>query len=366
MSISYDIPNSVLDFWSYLDAVSEGRVMKIKVAIIGATGYTGRELIKILLNHPNIQITNLVSRSFPGVEISKIHKELVGRFDKRCEALNIGKITKNADIAFLALPHGLSQDLVPGFLKRGCRIIDLSADFRLKDKSLYNKWYNLKHKYPNLLKKALYGLPEIYNKRERDRIFPQKELIANPGCYATSMILALAPISLAKWIHGEVYIDAKSGVSGAGRKLELPYHFPECNENLTPYKVASHRHTPEVEEVLKEISIVFVPHLVPINRGILSTAYIKLKKSATIKKVYNLYKDYYKESFFVRIMKPGEFPQIKNVFNTNYCDIGFALTGKMDTLIVISAIDNLIKGASGQAVQNMNLMLGFDERTALA
>lgn len=339
--------------------------MKLKVAIIGATGYTGRELIKILLNHPSVQITNLVSQSFPGVEISGIHKELVGRFDKRCEALNIVKIAKNVDIVFLALPHGLSQNLVPEFLKTGCRVIDLSADFRFKNKSLYSKWYGTKHKYPNLLKKALYGLPEIYGEREKGRIFAQKELIANPGCYATSVILALAPVAFSKWICREVYVDAKSGVSGAGRKLELSYHFPECNENLTPYKVASHRHTPEIEEVLKGTSIVFVPHLVPLNRGILSTAYIKLKRSATIKKIYALYNDYYKNSIFVRVLKPGEFPQTKNVFNTNYCDIGFALTGKMDTLIVISAIDNLIKGASGQAVQNMNLMLGFDERTAL-
>jgi N-acetyl-gamma-glutamyl-phosphate reductase len=334
----------------------------IRVSIVGASGYTGRELIKILLKHPSVKIAYLTSETYKGKRISEVHKSLAGLIDKKFEKLNMEKVAGDSDFIFLALPHGKSQKPVAEFLKRGKKVIDLSADYRLKEKSLYEKWYGLKHSYPQLLKKAVYGLPEIY----REEI-EKSSLVANPGCYPTGVILGVAPLLVHRLGDGNSIIaDAKSGVSGAGRKLDIAYHFSECHENLTPYSVGKHRHIPEIEQELSKISrqkitISFAPHLVPMDRGILSTIYLNLKRKIPFTEIWNLYKDYYRKAPFVRILPESNFPQVKNVVETNFCEIGLMIDERTNRIIIITAIDNLVKGASGQAIQNMNLMCGFRE-----
>ncbi len=338
----------------------------IRVGIIGASGYTGRELIKILLKHPEVRIAHLTSETYKGKMISDVHNTLAQFINKRFESLSTEKVAGDSDLIFIALPHGKAQKPVAEFLNKGKKVIDLSADYRLKSKSLYERWYGLKHSYPHLLKGAVYGLPEIY----REEI-EKSSLIANPGCYPTGVILGLAPIMTYGLGDGNsIVIDAKSGVSGAGRRLDIAYHFSECHENLTPYSVGKHRHIPEIEQELSKISkekvvISFTPHLVPMDRGILSTIYVNLKKETSLNKLWSFYKEYYRKAPFVQILPKSNFPEIRNVVGTNFCEIGLMVDERTNRMIIITAIDNLVKGASGQAVQNMNLMFGFRETEAL-
>jgi len=337
----------------------------MKVSVIGATGYTGAELVKILLGHPEVKLGSITSKSFAGKKISDVYPNL--DTDLVCDEIDLDRISSESILVFVALPHSASMEVVAKLYSRGKKVIDLSADFRITNPSVYEKWYETAHTQKELLKEAAYGLPEIY----RDEI-RKASLVANPGCYPTSVILALAPLLENELIEEEgIIIDAKSGVSGAGRKLALNTHYPEINESLHPYAVEGHRHTPEMEQELskmakKKINITFVPHLVPLNRGIMSTCYATLKASLKKADIFGFYKDSYDDAPFVQVLSPGEFPHIKDVIYSNRCRIGIAVDNGRRRIIVISSLDNLVKGASGQAVQNMNLMLGLDERIGLS
>ncbi|MDD3905642.1 MAG: N-acetyl-gamma-glutamyl-phosphate reductase [Candidatus Omnitrophica bacterium] len=335
----------------------------IKVGIVGATGYAGAEAIRILLGHKDVKITELARFSDTDEPISTVFPEFKGRIDMICKKIDATEISRNVDFVFLGLPHKAAMDLVPIFIKAGKSVVDLSADYRLSPEA-YKKWYGLEHKDKANLPKAVYGLPELY----RDAIKKSK-LIANPGCYPTSVILGTAPALKTKAIDPRYIIaDSKSGTSGAGRKADLSLSFCEVNENLKAYKVNEHQHMPEMNKILFEVSgeaidMVFTPHLIPMNRGILSTIYLRLNKKFDTKAVIDMYKDFYKGKPFVRVLDEGIFPQIKSVVMTNYCDIGIKVSG--ENLIVVSCIDNLTKGAAGQAVQNMNIMCGFPETEGL-
>ena len=340
--------------------------MIINVGIIGATGYAGEELIDILLRHPDVRIKNISAKITQAQAIADIFPKFKGRIDLICKKPDIGEIVKSCHLVFLALPHTVSMSIVPKLLKAGLKVIDLSADYRLKDTRVYQKFYNVKQTDKANLGKAVYGLPEIYRLKIRKARF-----IANPGCYPTASILALAPLVAFDIIElGAIIIDAKSGVTGAGRKLAEGFLFSEINEDFKAYKINVHQHSPEINQELsrlagEKIHVTFVPHLLPLSRGILSTIYVKKTQNAKRKaqKLITLYKNFYKKEPFVRIKKEGEFPRIKDVALTNFCDIG--IKEDADSVIVISAIDNLLKGASGQAVQNMNIMYKFPETTAL-
>ncbi len=338
---------------------------KLKVAIVGATGYAGCELIRILLRHPDVCISS-VSRRLEGSEkISDIFPVFRGRLDLPCENVDVPSICKAADFIFLALPHKVSMSFVPGFLKAGKKVVDLSADYRLKDTAEYEKWYGVKHTSPELLGSAVYGLPEV-NKQK----IASAKLVANPGCYPTGSLLGIIPLLDGKFIDsGGIIIDAKSGATGAGRTPAVSLLFAEVNENLKAYKVNRHQHMPEIDQELSGVSgsaveVVFTPHLVPMNRGILSTIYMTLSKNMDTSSALEVFKGYYKDMPFVRVLAENIFPETKDVLGTNFCDIGIKVTGRR--VIVVTAIDNLYKGASSQAVHNMNLMEGFDERAGLA
>jgi N-acetyl-gamma-glutamyl-phosphate reductase len=340
--------------------------MKIKVSIIGATGYTGIELIRILKAHPRIELSILVSHSYVGKKIWEVYPHLYFYIDSLCKDEKIDEVIKNSDCIFTALPHGHAMNLAREIIKNNKILIDLGADFRIKDHKIYEEWYKLEHSAKDLLENSVYGLPEIY----RDKIKNAK-LIANPGCYPTSIILALYPVLKEKLIDVDnIIIDSKSGVSGAGRSPLLETHFCEVNENIKAYSVPNHRHIPEIEQELsiiagKEVKISFIPHLIPINRGILSTIYTKLQINITEEEILTLYKNFYKREKFIRILPKGMLPSTKNVLGTNFCDISITVDKRTNRLIIISAIDNLIKGAVGQAVQNMNIVFGFDEDEGL-
>ncbi|MCX5666060.1 MAG: N-acetyl-gamma-glutamyl-phosphate reductase [Candidatus Omnitrophica bacterium] len=335
----------------------------IKVGVVGATGYAGEEVIKILINHKGVEITELSAVIDKEEPISSIFPVFKGRLDLICHKPDAQKMAKNIDLVFLALPHKVSMEIAPVFLKAGKLVVDLSADYRL-DPGVYKVWYGVEHKDTANLPQAVYGLPELYH----DEIKKAK-LIANPGCYPTSAILGVAPAAREGIIDkNSIIIDSKSGVTGAGRKPDLALSFGEVNENLKAYKVNEHQHKPEINRILSlvagsAIDVVFTPHLIPMNRGILSTIYMKLNKKIDTKAAVDLYKKFYKGKPFVKVYDEGKLPQIKDVVFTNFCDIGVKVTG--DTLIVIACIDNLKKGAAGQAVQNMNIMAGFDETEGL-
>ena len=339
----------------------------IKVGILGASGYTGLELIRILLNHPHVKISVVTSEKYSGNKISDVFPFFKGHLDLKYESLSPEEVLKKCDFVFSALPHKASMSAVPPLLKAGKKVVDLSADFRLKSPSTYKDWYKEEHKNPELLNSAVYGLPEL--KRERIK---SANLVANPGCYPTSVILALAPLLKGNIIDTDsIIVDSKSGVTGAGRKVEEALLFSECNDNFKAYNIASHRHTPEMEQEISEIAkkaikITFTPHLLPVNRGILSTIYCSpLNKNLASENILKIYEDFYKGERFVRILGIGKSPQTHYVLGSNYCDIGFQMDERTGRIIIVSAIDNLVKGASGQAVQNMNIMLGFKEDTAL-
>jgi N-acetyl-gamma-glutamyl-phosphate reductase len=332
----------------------------IKTGIVGITGFTGLELLKILSLHSKVSLEYVASRSETSKLISDIYPQFEKLSDKRIEKIDIDHI-KQLDVVFLALPHTVSMEIakeVAGYVK----IVDLSADFRLKNIDTYKKWYKKEHTATGLIEDAVYGLCEI----NREKI-AHASLVANPGCYATSIELPLAPIL--EYIDAkDIISDSKSGVSGAGRGLKEGMQFCEVNENFKAYSVAKHRHTPEIEEFLSSISnsdvnLTFSPHLLPIQRGMLSTIYVKFKDQVKKENLYDIYNNFYKDSFFIRIK--DEIPTVNNVRGTNFCDIGFEIDERNNRVIIISVIDNLIKGASGQAVQNMNIMFNIDEKEGL-
>lgn len=337
----------------------------LKVGIMGVSGYAGEELIRILLSHTGVQIT-AVAAKIEKIAIDNLYPWLKARLDLECSDMSADEISEKCDIVFLALPHKVSMQFVPLFLKRGLKVIDLSADFRLRDVSVYEKWYEVKHGCSEYINKAVYGLPELYREKIK-----RADLIANPGCYPTSVILGCAPLLTQDLVDaGFIVCDSKSGVSGAGRVSSQALMFTEIQNSFRPYKVNVHRHMPEMDQELSVISgskvnINFIPHLVPMERGILSTVYLKLKKDINTKKALALYKDFYKKEYFVRVLDEGTLPDTKNTARTNFCDVSLNIFPERSLAIVITAIDNLVKGASGQAVQNMNVMCGFDEKEGL-
>ncbi len=337
---------------------------KKKVAVLGASGYTGSELIRFLLTHPNVEITHLTAEKHAGRMISDVFPHFGGFLDLELKPLRPKSIPKNIDVIFAALPHGTSAAVIEQLYDRDVKIIDLGADFRISSKN-YKKWYG-QHPCPALIKKAVYGIVEL----NREKIKKAK-LVANPGCYPTSSILGLAPAVKHKLAdESSIIIDSKSGVSGAGRSPSLDYHFSEVNEGVKAYKVGDHRHMPEIEEALSNysglnVNVSFTPHLIPMDRGILSTIYVNLKKKLTTKKLINIYKEHYKREKFVRISEEMSYPSTNQVRGSNFCDIGIKVNSSGTRAVIVSVIDNLVKGASGQAVQNMNLMLGYDELTGI-
>ncbi|MBU1808421.1 MAG: N-acetyl-gamma-glutamyl-phosphate reductase [Candidatus Omnitrophica bacterium] len=335
----------------------------LKVGVVGATGYAGEEVINILIRHKGVEITELSAIIDKEEPISSLLPVFKGKLDIICKKPDPEGMAKNVDLVFLGLPHTVSMKIAPVFLKAGKLVVDLSADYRL-DPKVYEKWYGVAHKDTINLTQAVYGLPELY----RDSI-KKARLLANPGCYPTSVILGIAPALFEKAIdRSSIIADSKSGATGAGRKADIGLIFCEINENLKAYKVNEHQHKPEINTILsrvagEDINIVFTPHLIPMNRGILSTIYLKLTRSMTTEAVVELYKKFYHGKPFVRVYDAGKLPQVRDVVGTNFCDIGVKVSGS--TLIVVSCIDNLTKGAAGQAVQNMNLMCGFDETEGL-
>jgi len=335
----------------------------INIGIIGANGYTGFELMKILSRHPNARLQILTSRSQKGKKITEAYPSLTALKDQSFEDVDMDKLSKT-DVVFSCLPHASSAEICAKLYKSGVKVIDLSADFRYKDIELYENTYKVKHPAPELLKSAVYGLPELY----RDQI-KNSSLVGNPGCYPTSAILPLYPLLKENIINNSsLIIDSKSGTSGAGKKADVDLIFSEVNESLKAYAVTTHRHTSEIEEVLSlnsksDVTVCFTPHLLPITRGILSAIYAPLNTAVTMDDIYSIYAQYYQSEPFVKVIQ--ELPQIKWVANTNNIFIGFRIDSKNNMLIIISVLDNLIKGASGQAVQNMNIMFGLPETTGL-
>lgn len=338
----------------------------LKVAICGGSGYTGGELLRLLSKHPEIEVIAVTSEKSAGKKVSDLFPHLHKYSNLVYEPLDREKLLDKADLFFMALPHGTSQEAVDSFLKNRKKVIDLSADYRLRDAKIYEEWYNVPHKFQGTLKKAVYGLPELYRKK-----IAKAQLIANPGCYPTGAVLGLYPATKNKLIDiDSIVIDSKSGTTGAGRQSDVTFSYCEVNEGFRAYGIATHRHTPEIEQEIsfvagKNIKVNFTPHLVPLDRGILTTIYAKLTKDVDLKKVLEIYKKAYAKEPFTRVLDEGRYPNVKNVRGTNLCEIGLNVNKRTNTLIVVTAIDNLMKGASGQAVHNMNIMMGFDEKTAL-
>lgn len=333
----------------------------IKVGILGATGYTGAELVRLLMRHPEAEIAAVGSNSFAGKKLSEIYPNLKNIFDMECVSQD--EVIAAGDVIFACLPHGLSQDAAAKCFSAGKIFIDLGADFRLEDEQQYSEWYGGRFDDRILHKEAVYALPELFREDIKGR-----RIIANPGCYPTASALALFP-ALKRGIAESdiIVIDAKSGVTGAGRDHKP---FADCNEALGAYKVAQHRHTPEIEQTLmkaanKRLKLTFVPHLLPVNRGVSCTCYTRLKLGMTEERVRDVYEAFYADERFVRLLPAGETANIKNVRMSNICEISLHIDRRTGMLVVISAIDNMIKGAAGQAVQNMNIVCGFDEGTGL-
>jgi N-acetyl-gamma-glutamyl-phosphate reductase len=337
----------------------------IRIGIYGGSGYTGQELLRLLLGHSGAKVVATTSRRFAGQPVAEVYPHFGGLTDLIYTDASPDEIAGQADLIFLALPHGVSMEMVPAFIRTGRKVIDLSADFRIRDAEVYGAWYG-PHRAAQMLPEAVYGLPEIHRERIREARF-----VANPGCYPTSIILGLAPALKSQWIDpASVIADSKSGVSGAGREPQTSSLFCEVDGGFKAYKVGSHRHTPEIEQELgllagQEMKISFTPHLLPVKRGILSTLYATLKREASAEEVTALYREFYRDEPFVRICRAGQFPNLSSVVGSNFCDIGLTVDKRTGRLIVVAALDNLIKGASGQAIQNMNLMSGLDERTGL-
>jgi N-acetyl-gamma-glutamyl-phosphate reductase len=348
-----------------------------RVAVAGASGYTGAELVRLLAQHPLVKLTAVTSEKAAGSAVATVFPHLRNVVRLTFEALAPDALSKQADVVFLALPHTKSMAPVASCLPAGTKVIDLSADYRLKDPRLFERWYQTPHSHPDLLKQAVYGLPELHRSA-----IAQAQLVASPGCYPTAAVLQLAPlVANGLVVTDTIVIDAKSGISGAGRSPALPYHFPEAHESLEPYKIGLHRHIPEIEQELNDLkdrrepgqgltapvplTVAFTPHLVPMNRGILSTAYCRVKGPMNeLAALRALYRDFYKNEPFVRILE-DVMPNPRHVRGSNFCDVAIHHDGRAGWIITVAALDNLIKGAAGQAIQAMNLMLGYPEETGL-
>jgi len=339
--------------------------MKTRVGVIGATGYTGVELLRLLLLHPKVEVTVLTSQKYAEVEIDQVFPSLTSRLQVKCEELNVDHISQKVDFIFTAVPHKTAMETVPLFYQKGKRVVDLSADFRFKDAGIYEQWYQ-KHTSADLLPESVYGLPELHREKIRNA-----KIVGNPGCYPTGALIGLIPLIKNEMISYEnIVIDAKSGVSGAGRDVVLGSLFCEVNEGVKAYKIFDHRHLPEIEQELSEMAqkkvvVTFVPHLIPMDRGILTTLYIHLNKRVKTEDVLNTFQEYYRGEPFIRIYPKGKVPNTKDVRGSNYCDIGVNVSESDSRAVIITAIDNLVKGASGEAVQNMNIMLGYPETMGL-
>ncbi|HLE25942.1 MAG TPA: N-acetyl-gamma-glutamyl-phosphate reductase [Thermodesulfobacteriota bacterium] len=337
---------------------------KKRVAVLGASGYTGSDLLRLLLSHPNVEVTYATAERHAGKTISDVLPHLRNLLKLELQPLDVKSIPDEIEIVFAALPHGASAKVVEELIERGKRVVDLGADFRLSHR-VYKEWYG-EHPCPELIPQAVYGITELFEPK-----IAKAKLVANPGCYPESAILGLAPVLNNKMIEEDlIIIDSKSGVSGAGRSPELAYHFCEVNEGIKAYKVGEHRHTPEIDEVLSNYSglnvrVSFTPHLIPMDRGILSTIYIKLREERTTKELLDLYENFYIGKRFIRITPEKTYPSTGDVRGSNFCDIGIRANPKNGTAIIISVLDNLVKGASGQAIQNMNVMMGFEESAGL-
>ncbi|KPI53413.1 N-acetyl-gamma-glutamyl-phosphate reductase [Clostridioides difficile] len=334
---------------------------KIKAGIIGATGYVGAELLRVLINHDKVEVTAIGSNSYVGKDIVDIYPSIGYKNSMIC--IENEKVIDMCDVVFTALPHGVSEKFAIKAIESKKKVIDLGADFRIKDEETYNKWYGVSFIDEILHKKAVYGLSEIYKDDIKDA-----DIIANPGCYPTSISLPLIPLLSSKLIKNNIIIDSKSGLTGAGRELSISSHFTEVNENITAYKIGKHRHTPEIEQNLSEaykekVKVVFTPNLIPVNRGILSTIYCMKEDNISIDCIHKKLTDYYENKEFIEVLPLDKVASLKNVKFSNKCVI--SLHENEDTLIICSAIDNMIKGAAGQAIQNMNIMFGIDETTGL-
>lgn len=339
----------------------------MKVAIIGATGYGGAELVRILRHHPHVSIHSIHATSLHGEPLSNVYPHMQGLVNHKLQPADIDIIASAVDLVFMATPSGVAMKLAPEFLQKGVKVIDLSGDYRIKNQAIYEKWYGIKAADKDLLDSAVYGLTEWVDDVE----ISKTNLISNPGCYPTSALLGLAPLVKEKLIDEKsIIIDAKTGVSGAGKGISAATHFSETNDNLKVYKLNRHQHTPEVEQILQNWNsavdfVTFTTHLVPMTRGIMSTIYATAKNSVKLKQLIDLYKESYQDNYFVRIRQEGNYPGTKEVYGSNFCDIAVTYDERTNRITVVSVIDNLVKGASGQAVQNMNKMLGLDEKIGL-
>lgn len=337
----------------------------MRVGVIGATGYTGFELVRLLLGHPEVELAYLTSRAHAGQSFSRTFPSFQGLIDLECEQLEPEKAAAAADFFFFALPHGFSQKIIPSLLETNKRVVDLAADFRLQDLEVYRRYYE-PHTVPELVKEAVYGLPELHRQAIKN-----SRLVANPGCYPSAVILALAPLLRHGWIEPEgIVVDAKSGVSGAGRGLTPATQYCEINEACRAYSVTDHRHLPEMEQELAQVAghpltLSFTPHLVPMGRGILATAYARFKKDRPVEELRELYSSFYRGHNFIRILPEGVSPSTANVRGSNFLDLGLYCDFRTGRVVVVSCLDNLGKGAASQAVQNFNLMNGLDEDTGL-
>ncbi len=337
----------------------------IRVAVIGATGYTGQELVRLLSAHPEAELTVLTSRQHSGVIYGHLFPAFRDLVELRISPLDYEQVAERADVAFLALPHTESQLVASELFERKVRVIDLSADFRFRKARVYQQYYS-EHRFPGLLRKAVYGLPEIYREQIK-----KARLVANPGCYPTSVILALKPLMEARLIEPKnIIVDSKSGLSGAGRNAVVDFLFCEAERSVRAYNIFKHRHQPEMEQELtrlygKKVEITFVPHLVPTSRGIFSTIYVKFLRKVYPANLEALYQKTYEGEKFVRVLPLGELPDTSRVMGSNFCDIGISLSPDGKQAVICSAIDNLVKGASGNAIQNMNIMFGLDEEAGL-
>ena len=338
----------------------------IRAAVVGATGYTGVELIRLLIGHPAVEIAALTSESYADASIAEVFPSVAGLLSLTCKKFDPQEVARAADLIFLAVPHNTAMAAAVELVPLGRKVIDLSADFRIRDPGVYRQWYGVDHVAPDLLREAVYALPEVYR-----RSLAAARLAAVPGCYPTAALLGLLPLVKRELIDPDsIVIDAISGASGAGRKTELSLHFSELQENLKAYNVARHRHTPEIEQELsrwvgREVAVTFTPHLAPTVRGILATITATLAASRAVEDLLALYREWYQDEPFIRVLPEGRFPETKQVCGSNYCDIGLAVDGRTRRCVVVVAIDNLVKGASGQAIQAMNVMSGLDERAGL-
>ena len=350
---------------------------RINIAVLGGSGYTGGELLRLLAQHPFAKITMVTGDKTVGLPVSSRFPNLETFCSLKFEPMDLTRITKMADLVFMALPHTKSIEPVAYCIKSKKRVIDLSADYRLKEQNIYEQWYGVTHSSPRLLKQSVYGLPELHRSKIK-----RTELVAVPGCYPTAAILQLAPL-LAKGVikKDTIVIDAKSGVSGAGRSPAPGYHFPEAHDSITAYKIGQHRHTPEIEQELNMVflkaqsrsekknhtmKVIFTPHLTPMNRGILSTAYAKMIKPVPTKTLQELYRKFYRGERFIRIREESTHVSPNQVRGSNFCDIGIVADHRTGNIITVASLDNLVKGAAGQAIQSMNLMMGYPEDTGLA